>query len=170
MHKAARPDSLGMDNAGGGLAVNQLLKMKARGVITLEQFLELTKDIPGFVEDVPVELDADAAGGGEAAEKDEEEDGGEEDSEEGEDEDEDEDEAVDEDGEDGGEEEDTGIEEEEQEAAPSAKKQANGSMLAFVTKHAPPPAKIASERKVPVSKYQPKKPVNVQPNSHAGGG
>ena len=39
---------VGMDNPAGGLAINQLMKMKAQGLITLAQFLELTKDVEGF--------------------------------------------------------------------------------------------------------------------------
>ena len=37
--------------ANPGLAVNQLLKMKARGLITMEEFLELTAEAAGSHED-----------------------------------------------------------------------------------------------------------------------
>eukprot|EP00966_Prymnesium_polylepis_P215386 4988211-Prymnesium_polylepis.1 len=57
------------------------------------------------------------------------------------------------------------------ETLPPAKKSCvDGSLLSFVTKHAPPAAKIAVERKVAVSKYEPKKPVQQQPNSQVGAG
>ena len=46
--------SLGMDNPAGGLAINQLMKMKAKGLINLAQFLELTKDVEGFDEMRPI--------------------------------------------------------------------------------------------------------------------
>ena len=52
---------------GGGLAINQLLKMKARGQISLAEFLELTKEVEGFEEERPVELDADEDAAGHAA-------------------------------------------------------------------------------------------------------
>ena len=44
---------LGMDNPAGGLAINQLLKMKAAGHINLATFLELTAELEGFVEERP---------------------------------------------------------------------------------------------------------------------
>ena len=47
---------LGLDNPAGGLAINQLLKLKARGVITLAQFLEMTKEVEGFEEERPIEI------------------------------------------------------------------------------------------------------------------
>ena len=49
-----------MENPVGGLAINQLLKLKARGLITLAQFLEITQEVEGFVEERPIELDADS--------------------------------------------------------------------------------------------------------------
>jgi hypothetical protein len=57
-------EPLGMHNTAGGLAINQLLKMKAKGQITLAQFLELTKEAEGFDEERPIEVDM----GNEAAE------------------------------------------------------------------------------------------------------
>ena len=42
--------------ANPGLAVNQLLKMKARGLITMEEFLELTAEAAGSHER-PITLD-----------------------------------------------------------------------------------------------------------------
>ena len=49
-----------MANPAGGLAINQLVKMRCAGQITLDQFLELTAGVDGFVKDKPVELcDAD---------------------------------------------------------------------------------------------------------------
>ena len=44
---AAR-EVVGMQNSNGGLAINHLVKMKCAGVITLEQFLELTAGVDGF--------------------------------------------------------------------------------------------------------------------------
>ena len=52
---------LGLDNPAGGLAINQLLKLKARGVITLAQFLEMTKEVEGFEEERPIEIDTDGS-------------------------------------------------------------------------------------------------------------
>ena len=47
--------------ANPGLAVNQLLKMKARGLITMEEFLELTAELAaeaaGSHEERPITLD-----------------------------------------------------------------------------------------------------------------
>ena len=49
-----------MANPAGGLAINQLVKMRCAGQITMDQFLELTAGVDGFVKDTPVELcDAD---------------------------------------------------------------------------------------------------------------
>ena len=42
------------DLANPGLAVHQLLKMKARGLITMQQFLELTSEAAGQYEDRPI--------------------------------------------------------------------------------------------------------------------
>jgi hypothetical protein len=51
----------GMANPAGGLAINQLVKMRCAGQITMEQFLELTAGVDGFAKDDPVVLcDADA--------------------------------------------------------------------------------------------------------------
>ena len=52
---------LGLDNPAGGLAINQRLKLKARGVITLAQFLEMTKEVEGFEEERPIEIDTDGS-------------------------------------------------------------------------------------------------------------
>jgi hypothetical protein len=50
----------GMANPAGGLAINQLVKMRCAGQIKMDQFLELTAGVDGFVKDNPVELcDAD---------------------------------------------------------------------------------------------------------------
>ena len=46
-----------MDNPNGGLAINQLVKMKSAGTITLEQFLELTAGVEGFTSETPVVFD-----------------------------------------------------------------------------------------------------------------
>ena len=46
-----------MDNPNGGLAINQLVKMKCAGKITLEQFLELTAGVDGFTSETPVVFD-----------------------------------------------------------------------------------------------------------------
>ena len=43
--------------ANPGLAVNQLLKMKARGLITMEEFLELTAEAAGSHEERLITLD-----------------------------------------------------------------------------------------------------------------
>lgn len=51
---------VGMYPPGVGLAVHQLLKMKAKGLIDLATFLQLTAEVEGFVEERPVELDGDS--------------------------------------------------------------------------------------------------------------
>ena len=43
-----------MAKPAGGLAINQLIKMKCAGQISLEQFLALTAGTDGFTEDSPV--------------------------------------------------------------------------------------------------------------------
>ena len=141
-------EPLGMDAPGGGLAINQLLKMKARGLISLADFLELTKDVEGFEEERPVEPDAAEN----AAEEEEGDDDGGEQQEEEQDDDEDEEES------------------EAEEEPPAKKLKLDGTLLSFVTKHAPPLATIAKERTVPVAKYEPKKPVSAQANSQTGKG
>lgn len=47
--------------ANPGLAVAQLCKMKAKGLISLQQFLELTAEAAGQHEERPIELDESAA-------------------------------------------------------------------------------------------------------------
>ena len=49
------------DLAPGGLAINQLLKLKAKGLITTQQFLDMTADLEGSVEERPVVLSLDVA-------------------------------------------------------------------------------------------------------------
>jgi hypothetical protein len=49
--------------APGGLAINQLLKLKAKGLISTQQFLEMTADLEGSVgvdsvEERPIDLAA----------------------------------------------------------------------------------------------------------------
>jgi hypothetical protein len=44
--------------APGGLAINQLLKLKAKGLISTQQFLEMTADLEGSVEERPINLAA----------------------------------------------------------------------------------------------------------------
>ena len=44
-------------NPNGGLAINQLVKMKCAGKITLEQSLELTAGVEGFTSETPVVFD-----------------------------------------------------------------------------------------------------------------
>jgi hypothetical protein len=46
----------------------------------------------------------------------------------------------------------------------------DGTLRSFITKHAQAPAKIATVRKVQVSKYEPKMPIKEQPNAQTGGG
>ena len=41
----------GMANLAGGLAINQLVKMRCAGQITMDKFLELTAGVDGFVKD-----------------------------------------------------------------------------------------------------------------------
>ena len=43
-----------MENTESGLAVQQLLKMKAKGQISLAQFLELTKEVAGTTDELPI--------------------------------------------------------------------------------------------------------------------
>ena len=58
--KGSRPDwtrpigaMSGVDSlAPDGLAINQLLKLKAKGLITTQQFLEMTADLEGSVEEL----------------------------------------------------------------------------------------------------------------------
>ena len=47
--------------ANPGIAVQQLLKMKARGQITYQQFLELTAEAAGQHEERPITLDSTSA-------------------------------------------------------------------------------------------------------------
>lgn len=49
------------DLALPGLALNQLLKMKAKGLLSLEQFLELTQDLVGTDPERPICFDGTAA-------------------------------------------------------------------------------------------------------------
>ena len=51
----ARDTAVMSDLAAGGLAINQLLKLKARGLITTQQFLEVTADLEGSVVERPLE-------------------------------------------------------------------------------------------------------------------
>ena len=44
--------------APSGLAINQLLKLKAKGLISTQQFLEMTADLEGSVEERPIDLAA----------------------------------------------------------------------------------------------------------------
>ena len=44
--------------APGGLAINQLLKLKAKGLISTQQFLEMTADLEGSAEERPIDLAA----------------------------------------------------------------------------------------------------------------
>ena len=164
---------IGMFAAGSGLAIHQLLKMKARGDIDLATFLQLTAEVEGFVEERPVELDSDESGEGSAAaaalaEEEPEEVGGGGGGSGSNDDDEEEEQEVE-----SSDEEDDDDDEEEEEvgAAPSAKVQKlDGTLRSFITKHAQAPAKIATVRKVQVSKYEPKMPIKEQPNAQTGGG
>ena len=55
------------DLGAPGLAVNQLLKLKARGLISTQQFLEMTADLEGSVEERPIDLERSVAWGLRAA-------------------------------------------------------------------------------------------------------
>ena len=46
-------------HAPPGLAIAQLLKLQARGLITAQQFAEMTIELEGSVEERPIELTAD---------------------------------------------------------------------------------------------------------------
>ena len=48
------------DLAPGGLAICQLLKLKAKGLITTQQFLDMTADLEGSVEERPVDITGDS--------------------------------------------------------------------------------------------------------------
>jgi hypothetical protein len=59
MSSATRDDFSHLANPG--IAVQQLLKMKARGVITMQQFLELTAEAAGQHEERPITLEGTSA-------------------------------------------------------------------------------------------------------------
>eukprot|EP00966_Prymnesium_polylepis_P145297 3355312-Prymnesium_polylepis.1 len=77
------------------------------------------------------------------------------------------------DDEEGGEDEDEAMEEAEEDpeaAEPAAKKQqVQPSLLAFVSKHAPPAARVASERKMSLSTYKPKEKAPKARNTQGRG-
>lgn len=167
-----------MGDTESGLAIAHLLKMKAKGHISLAKFLQLTAEVEGQHEERPITLDGTAApaaadeapapaAAAAAVDEDEaEEDVDEDDEEEHEDAEEDDEEASPMPS--GAGPSSAGAAAEEQSAdetpPPAAKKQRgsmlSGSMLSFVTKNAPPMAKIASARKTKVQTYTPKKPVS----------
>ena len=186
-----------MEDTASGLPVRQLLKMFANGDIDLATFKQLTKQVVGCDEEVPIDFTEDdtdtpateteapapatnaaatapaaAAHIPTAVEANS-------DSEDEDDDDDDDDEDDDDDAEEVAatrgplprEEAEAEAEAEEVEEQPPAKKQktlADGNLMAFVTKNAPPAAKIAASRKT--GAFTPKKTIAKQPPPSMGRG
>ena len=185
-----------MEDTDSGLPVRQLLKMLANEDIDLATFKQLTKHVVGCDAEVPIDFTEDddrpatetkapapetnAAATAPAAAADiptaveansDGEDEDDDDEEEEDDDDDDAEEAAAACGPLPREEAEAEAEAEEVEEQPPAKRQktwADGNMMSFVTKHAPPAAKIAAPRKT--AAFVPKKTIAKQPPPSMGRG